>query len=422
MKLEKFRKSVATLVAALVVAGSAAPVMAEGGVTYTPVRGSESVVFEKYLVMDENANVPNETFNFTITPGAAQAATATSSKVYAGNDGNVVAGTPTIGTATFTTEDATYTTAQDLPSSVNVQKMNGTNVIKDDVTLTEGQKYARKDVVINFGSVSFKEPGVYRYLVNETAGTEKGITYDNTQRVLDVYVEDNSATTPNTLRVAGYVLHKNAADAVVPKDGSMPTGKASGFTNSYSTHDLTISKAVTGNQASRDEYFEFTLNITGAVAGTKYTVDLENAEVTTKKNAINTTAHTNPALLTANESGEVTQTFWLQGGQSIVVRGLANNTAYTVGENKTTMGDEGYTTTAAITGDTKTGDNQDIALNTDLQVVDTAITADTTVAFTNAKNGTIPTGILNSLVPGALTLVGAASAIVVMAKNRKEEK
>lgn len=42
-------------------------------------------------------------------------------------------------------------------------------------------------------------------------------------------------------------------------------GKGQRFKNSYDTSDLTIRKEVTGNQESKDKYFEFTVKITSAV-------------------------------------------------------------------------------------------------------------------------------------------------------------
>ena len=46
--------------------------------------------------------------------------------------------------------------------------------------------------------------------------------------------------------------------------------------------DMKITNTVTGNQASRDEYFKVTLNITGGLPSTTYKVDLSNADATTK--------------------------------------------------------------------------------------------------------------------------------------------
>ena len=62
------------------------------------------------------------------------------------------------------------------------------------------------------------------------------------------------------------------------------TTKDKGFTNEYATQDLTFSKTVTGNQGSREKYFQFTVKISNAVAGTKYDVDLTNAVASAPEN------------------------------------------------------------------------------------------------------------------------------------------
>ena len=162
--------------------------------------------------------------------------------------------------------------------------------------------------------------------------------------------------------------------------------------------------------------------ISNAVAGTVYDVDLTNADATTKTNGINTTTHTNPASITIPANATtVTETFWLQNGQSIAIKGLANNTAYSINENKTTLDNEGYTATATITEGGSASTDGTYTANT-VTAADTAVTADSTVAFTNAKTGTIPTGVLTSVLPGLLVLGCAAGGIFFIAKRKKESE
>ena len=99
-------------------ANAAMPSFAEGK-TYAGQTGGASVVLEKYLIMDQEANVPNVSFAYSIAPGAAQDASAGNSKVFAGNDASAVTGAPTIAGVTFAVGDTTYTSVQDLPASVN---------------------------------------------------------------------------------------------------------------------------------------------------------------------------------------------------------------------------------------------------------------------------------------------------------------
>lgn len=419
------KKSFASKVGAVVMAAAMTatmglPAFAAAGMVYTPVAG-DSVNVEKYLVMRNTANVPNMTFSYSIAPGAAQAASIANgnSQVYAGNDANKVVGAPTIGTAAFTAGQTTYTTAQTFAG--DTQAASGKT---DPVTLAANEKYARSDIEVDFSGVTFKEPGVYRYVISETPSTGDLSVEDDADltRIMDVYVIDNAGD----LEVQGYVLHDNEANAVVKADGSLTDGKADGFINRYVTEDLTLSKTVAGNQGSKDEYFEFTVHISDAVEGTIYTVDLSNADATTRTNAINTTAHTNPATLTVGSDGTVTQTFWLQHGQSIVVQGLAKETAYHTTETKATLDAEGYTASAAITGDTKDGtatNGNDMSMDTTTKVKDAHIEADTTVAYTNTKSGTIPTGVLMTIAPfAAVTILGGVGAATIAMKKKKEDE
>ena len=427
-------KAGAMAMAAMMIMSCGVPAMAAGQ-TYTSVSGTNAVIFEKYLTMNKEANVPNVTFNYTIAAGAAQSANTANQtmQVFAGNDANKVVGAPTIAAdqAKFQVGDTTYDSVQDSSSAMQAQHTDGTNPLKDNLTLAANKKYARKDVKVDFSGVQFKEPGIYRYVVTETASdsnlTGHGITDDaDNTRVLDVYVVDSTTGTgAPTLTIQGYVLHNTADNAVVNADGSSQQDtKANGFLNDYETENLTLSKTVEGNQASRDEYFEFTVKISDAVAGTKYNVT-GDFDPTTQVNAINTEAKTNPAEIVVGSDGTVTQTFWLQHNQNIVINGLAKNTQYDINENMTTLGDEGYTPTAAVTGDTKTGANEanNIAMAASTSLVqDTAIQADTTVAYTNTKRGVIPTGVVMAVAPFAVvTLLGGAGAASIVMKKRKKE-
>ena len=47
---------------------TAVPISADAAQKNTPVRGGETG-FDKYLVMDEGANVPNVTFEYTFSSG-----------------------------------------------------------------------------------------------------------------------------------------------------------------------------------------------------------------------------------------------------------------------------------------------------------------------------------------------------------------
>ena len=359
------------------------PAMAET-TAYTPVAG-ETMTVKKYLVMKEDANVPNYTPEFTIRPGTAAAATATAPVIYAGIDA------PTITSPQFKASD-----------TANATEQSG-----DSITLNAGEKYIMKEITLDFSQISFPEPGVYRYILTETAAADdSAVTNDaNASRTLDVYVEDDTEQ-PGTLKVSSYVLHADNGTELITDNAT----KSDGFTNKYGTHNLTFSKTVSGNQASRDKWFKVTLSIEGATVGTKYAVDLNQAEASTGETVNTATkaeyaSQTNPTEIIVGEGGNATQDFYVQDGDSITVKGLAAGTKYTLTEVQ-----EDYTPSVEKTGDT------DVEVNgTSNGVTDTTtgIMGDTTVEFTNTKTGTIPTGVLMSVAPyviiGGIVLAGIAA-------------
>lgn len=373
-----------------------------------PVAGG-TFDFDKYLVMDANANVPNVTFNFTIAAGQSVDASTGNQKIYAG------IGTPVIGVESegAVTEGGAVFTPDDTTTS-------GTPTDADDNT----QKYAEKEMTVDFSSISFTAPGIYRYIITETASTASGITNDAVStRTLDVYVQyKNTAESgqdpvySNTeLEVSHYVLHEGLEDPAAQGEE-----KSDGFTNTYTTYDLTLEKNVTGNQGDRDKYFAFTVNITGAVAGTVYTVDLPETE-NHEDNS------TDP--LTVGVGGSVSATYYLKHGQSIVIQGLTADTHYTITEDD--YSSDGYSTAYSV----KVGDNEvvsseqsnttnDRKMSIDAtQPEGTAITGDNVVTFTNSKSGTVPTGILLETAPYLiLGAVVVAGLVVLFATRRRRTR
>lgn len=231
----------------------------------TEIGGTKTTTFDKYLVMDEQAEVPNASFTYAVTAGTAKAYDVAGKKfaVLAGVDADKVTmagvGTKTANTITYKQGDET---------------LNDANALVKDYD-NSYEKYAKKTATLDFSACRFTEPGIYRYIVTES-GTNQAVTNDaDATRVVDVYVNDASDNAEGRavridykLEIAGYVLHSNADDAPDVSlgenngsTGSYVATKSQGFTNSYDTSDIIIGKKVSGNQASRDKYFEFTVNI-----------------------------------------------------------------------------------------------------------------------------------------------------------------
>ncbi len=396
--MKRFTKIMAIIMATALIMTVAA--ISASAANYTAVAGT-STSFNKYLIVDEDAEVPAITFEYTIAPGTAIEPTASTLSVFAG------VGTPVVGTAAYAANDTKLTAVA-----------NG-----DNVTLDSGENYVKKVVNINFASVNFTEPGIYRYILTEQEiANVTGVEYDTQKtnaataktRILDVYVTDNNGA----LTVSSYVLHDTAAavpDDVVTNDGDRVADKSDGFVNEYKTSNLEFGKEVTGNQGSKDKYFDFTLTIANALPNTAYTVDLANAEATSGSNAAtiaDNSGKTNAATITTDATGGATVHYYLKDGQYVKVKGLPQAATYTLTENN-----EDYVQTPGITT-AVSGKTQAYAAPASTA---TAIGPnDVYVGFTNEKQGVIPTGVLLTIAPFAIgILLFGALIIFFIAKRRR---
>lgn len=416
----------AALLAGVMTAAMALPAFA--ATTYTPVAGT-SCNFNKYLIMDAGDSVPNATFSFTVAPGNARSADTSDNakmQVLAG------VGTPTIADITFAPTDTTATAAGSNIDVARTQQDRTGTAGTDTVQLDSGEKYATKQATVSFSGITFDEPGIYRYIITETASAEHaaaGIIHDtDVDRVLDVYVTDDGN---GALVVSGYVLHTDDNDVVinttmgsadVAEAGAALEDKTDGFTNEYTTKDLVFKKEVTGNQASRDKWFEFTVTATNVNDADKYVVSLadDNDANTTDGNA-DATSGTTAATIAANQGKtnptEVTGAqlkagvkFYLQHGQSIAIRGLALNAGYTVTENKedykqTASAVEGYTdATTGVIG-TVAGENKAVK-----------------TSYKNERTGIIPTGVAVTVAPFAVIALLGGARLVSLGRKKKEDE
>lgn len=469
MKKRRFVSISVTLLMAMSVI-TTFPMSAWASDNYTSVNGG-TTTFDKYLVMDNKANVPNVTFTYSISaPENNIAADTTNGKLailkgvgtpsFKSND-LANTGSNTAGEVKFIPTDSTIA-----EKDVNTHKDTVSFSTTDDIT---DEKYAKKTLTIDFSSVTFTEPGVYRYIIAES-GTNQGVTNDTTlKRTLDVYVEDAKAwydaQTDKTdlidpgntkqLKVTGYVMYSDDITTAPGSEGTPAGTKSSSYTNTYNTHDLTFSKTVTGNQGSKDKYFKFTVTIDNLTQGTILDVDLTNADSTEIKASPNvattviTSNYTNPAQLVANtttssytvgdgtteSTKKITATYYLQHGQSIKIMGIPDGASYTIKE-----GYEDYTPSVAIKAPEEDSNNWDNisgeqgtnliagsndSINKEYSVSDSVIKADAQADFTNNRSGFIPTGIILSVAPTAiigLIVIGGIVFLIIRNKKRKYEE
>ena len=414
----------------------------------------------------------------------------------------------------------------------NSLKSVGDNVLINNINSADGKAdvdtyYAIKTVQMDFSNCGFTEPGIYRYYVQES-GYNQGVTNDynvtgndNCWRTIDVYVEDATYTPTgetgavNTLRIAGYVMYVGkqtegpaaggatigSPSADIMEDGlthTNPSGnggangvevasatKSEGIRNIYETSDITFSKTVAGNQASKDKYFKFHIALTpdtrtDAGADAALTVndtdkfiikntgasDTPTYDIISSWNSDSTrpnsaTTYTKDTIYAANAANAYEETagtvsyryvtgaqlkagydFYLQDGQEITIQGLPNGIGYTLAEYQ-----DDYTPTVAMTSstgfDNKNGDTTGSEITAPVienvsnvndgwndptntaTITDTKILGDVKAAFTNNREGTIPTGILLSVAAPAgvgIVVIGGIAYLLIKNKRREAEE
>ena len=358
-------------------------------VDYTATNGG-STSFKKNLVVDSTAQIPNVEFEFTIAAGTPVPGGANNALEI--KAGPVTASAPTIESAQFTS--GMTTTA-------------GTPEDETDTT----KKFAVDDVVIDLTGVTFTAPGVYRYVITETATTLSGVTNDaNAVRYLDLFVFP-SEDDPTELEVTTYSLRDTATSFErVPDENNPgqykyqyvtnPTVKTSGYTNELETVDLEFTKAITGNQADKNKQFKFTLEITDANPGL-YTVEVSRDAVINDDDS-NVTADNGVYTIEVEDDGTCTAYFYLADGDTVKVLDLPVGYGYTVTEDA-----EDYESTAA-----------NVPNYTD-PYTDTDVEDDAATSYTNDRTGIIPTGVIIMIAPFAIGLFVFGAIILYMISKRR---
>lgn len=234
-------------------------------------------------------------------------------------------------------------------------------------------------------NVKFPGPGVFEYTLKvKSTGSEagnKGIEMNTTEIPMHVLVGYREGG--QDLEVLGYSFGTT--------NKSIPA-----FVHVYNPTKLTVSKEVTGNQGNQTKPFTFTVTVKNA-AGKDLSEDSSNTSSFGK---------------VKNPDGSVTYTVGLTHGQNLVIDGLTSDDTYTVSENA-----EEYKPSYTVTqGDSKTAEGK-TAATAEISVKDKV---DETVAFTNTKDGTVPTGILMTAAP-YVAVVGLGGAFAGMFFRRKRE-
>lgn len=201
-----------------------------------PVNGS-SIVIEKNLKVS-NPNLasvdgPGLTMNYAIAPVAPAAGNGGTTITDAQNHTGTVHQGPADG-VTLSASSISWP----IGTAVNASSAGADNVksITADVDLTK-----------------FTVPGIYRYQLTETVGTDTSVTgAQGETRYIDVYIENDTTG----LKVAGVVMHDGAT-----ADGK-PSQKATFSPEEFETVNITLQKTVSGNMADKNNQFPFAGTVT----------------------------------------------------------------------------------------------------------------------------------------------------------------
>ncbi len=170
MKINNFKRKMLGVLAGGVAAASIASTTVMAASEGDNVNDS-NVTITKDITKQSKAFAPAVTFEFTIAPAAAVATVdgVAIAKIAEANESNIYVGPA--GGATL--ESSSITSA---PKAEDIGK----------TTVTAGTTKVKLD------NSKFKAPGIYRYVVKETAGTYEGITYNTDPMYFDVYVDNTN--------------------------------------------------------------------------------------------------------------------------------------------------------------------------------------------------------------------------------------
>ena len=307
-------------------------VFAQETPTYTDER---SVTITKKYVALNGGTSPAETFDFNVTSSQVTDGEATSAPAL------------TVGDATFSDGEAT--------------QEGGTASIQ--ITLPE-----------------YSRVGVYEYTLEEVAGDTAGVEYDESDVVIKVTVINQGG---KLVRVVS--VHENTVGGEkIDVDGQ----EKPAFTNTYKAGTLSVSKTVRGNLGDTEQYFAFTVTLSGENDGT---IGVNNNELTYESN---------PASITVGAP----TTFYLKSGETLNLTNIPYDMTYTVEE--TVDSEDGYTTTV----------NGEDGTKVENQKVDSATE---TVAFVNNKDTSIDTGISTDSLPYFLIAAGVVAGAAVLVTRRR---
>ncbi|XCB29128.1 QVPTGV class sortase B protein-sorting domain-containing protein [Arcanobacterium hippocoleae] len=347
------------IVASLTLSMGAGAAFADGEVT-----NSGNLSIKKTMTVEKGTSVPAATFGFTIT--AAEVA-----------DGTTISGLP-------------VKAGKQLSNNVNNAQFTGEEKLKNEVataTTSASYNFNEKQNV----DYADQKNTIQRYVVKEMATQVPGVTVDDKQFLLDVYVGNDG----NVKYLVGYDT----------TDGKTVGNKAPiVFNNKYKSHSLTISKIVEDTTAFVDENAEFEFNVTVNTLANSGVTKLTAKTIKDNQPVANSS---NPAEVTVGKE----TTFKLKNGENFVLSGLPQGMTYSVSETP----NANYTAKVQVNTEAEQASSE---------VQNQAMAdKDSAVKFTNTRNPITPTGVLLNVAPYlvALAVVAIGGAWFVSRRMKQRQ-
>lgn len=396
-KMKKFLAAV--LAAATVFSMSAMPAFAADDAEVT------SLTFKKTFVSESGSNLPNATFEFTMTP------TQNIPKDTTYDNLEVVSGLE-LATSTVSIPYTSETKDIDVDIDGITQSSKFDFILKQ----TEGQD-----------EVKFVGPKAYSYDIKEvkpTTNVDGSIVYDETVYTVYLIVDGSNKV---TAVVNASPLTETETQKGMTKVEQTVTKRPIVFTNTCSTDSLTIEKKVDGSMGDKNRAFKFqlTIPVSGGSdghtidAGTTYTGNIEYADGS-KSEDITFIVKDNP-VYGSEDSTKDENVFSLKDGEKLVIKGLPEKTIYTVEEKFDKDDHDGYSTTITSDVKTRTGESIETISGTlfDANAQNAPIGNNgNTITFTNKKTFT-PTGLTLKVGQQLIVLLIAVFGAVVIFKTRR---
>ena len=337
-------------------------------------------------------NGPNTTFNpalgYTLTLGT----------ITAYNDGTSAYGD----VSTVTGADAVNGQTFAAVSFAEKDVTGGSNKTNDyDVTAA---------IVAAINSLSFDRPGIYYWEITKTLTGGTGASNHNRNTAnkgtaLVIRVDDNGG---------GILVPTVSVNDL--NDAGLPAGKGTAYSDFYpaNTGTLIVKKEVAGNQGAKDQYFKFTVELTGLAANGTVPIDTTAGPGAAGPGKYGEACIVNPTSVTADASGNASVDFWLKHGERVEFKDLPDGANYTVTEDTPADYDPEWIVEESGTKVAE-GTNQ----TTGPKVFDAAKGA--RVVFENKKESAVPTGILLETaapIAGLLSVGGLFSALALTKRKK----